>query len=104
MEAWSWISPCSAKNDKPGTPLSCSGLSMRSAGGLACPHWIIVDEAQVPFGDEGAACSTFQSQTGLCDETLASTARELEEQSRADGTFDSLRHALVEAIEIRYLA
>ncbi len=38
------------------------------------------------------------------DETLASTARELEAQSRADGAFDSLRHALVEAIEIRYLA
>ncbi len=38
------------------------------------------------------------------DETLASTARELEAQGRADGAFDSLRHALVEAIEIRYLA
>lgn len=38
------------------------------------------------------------------DEKLASTARELEERSRADGTFEGLRHALVEAIEIRYLA
>jgi hypothetical protein len=38
------------------------------------------------------------------DETLASTARELEGQTRADSTFESLRHALVEAIEIRYLA
>ena len=38
------------------------------------------------------------------DETLASTARGLEGQSRADGTFEGLRHALVEAIEIRYLA
>jgi hypothetical protein len=38
------------------------------------------------------------------DETLASTARELEGESRADGTFEGLRHALVEAIEIRYLA
>jgi hypothetical protein len=37
------------------------------------------------------------------DETLASTARELEAQSRADGRFDILRHALVDAIEIRYL-
>ena len=38
------------------------------------------------------------------DETLASTARDLEGQSQADGTFEGLRHALVEAIEIRYLA
>ena len=30
------------------------------------PHWIIIDEAQVPFSDEGAACSMFQGQTGLC--------------------------------------
>lgn len=38
------------------------------------------------------------------DETLASTARDLEGQSQADGAFEGLRHALVEAIEIRYLA
>ena len=134
------------------------------------PHWITVDEAQVPFSDENAACSMFQSQTGLClvtydpaqlcrssgldfdfliavpgengmhpaalegmldrwhidplaqlpappegqafhwlahaihDETLASTARDLEGQSQADGAFEGLRHALAEAIEIRYLA
>ncbi len=36
----------------------------RSQTGL--PHWIIVDEAQVPFGDEGAACRMFQGQKGLC--------------------------------------
>ena len=38
------------------------------------------------------------------DEKLASSARELEERSLTDGTFEALRHALVEAIEIRYLA
>ena len=36
----------------------------RSRSGL--PHWIIVDEAQVPFADEGAACPTFQGHKGLC--------------------------------------
>jgi len=38
------------------------------------------------------------------DGKLASTARELEAWSREYGTFEALRHALVEAIENRYLA
>jgi len=36
----------------------------RGRSGL--PHWIVIDEAQVPFSEAGAACSMFRGQKGLC--------------------------------------
>jgi hypothetical protein len=103
-------------------------------------HWHKYADAHLPpastfefrnyFGSTGARAdnlATFRRELQLCDskvlqhhaahhdfsnwlahaihdETLASTARDLEKQSQADGMFEDLRHALVEAIETRYLA